>query len=74
MNKIPHRDRIALVRLVLEALPETDIDRQVSMCYMENYADIDIRIELRITKKKLMECRGRIREKLLAAAEMFSGE
>lgn len=38
---------------------------------MQNFSDWDIRIELQITKKSLLEARKRIKEKLLCEAERF---
>ena len=50
---------------MLESLPEDDIDRRVSIKYMENYSEMDIRIELQITRKALQESRKRIKQMLL---------
>ena len=58
-----------MVRLVIDSLPEDSVDKKVSTCYMQNFSDWDIRIELRITKKSLLESRKRIKEKLLCEAE-----
>jgi hypothetical protein len=65
MKKITHCDRVSIVRQMLESLPEDDIDRRVSIKYMENYSEIDIRIELQITRKALQESRKRIKQMLL---------
>lgn len=65
MKKITHCDRVSVVRQMLESLPEDDIDRRVSIKYMENYSEMDIRIELQITRKALQESRKRIKQMLL---------
>lgn len=65
MKKITHSERLTLVRLVIDSLPEDDIDRRVSAKYMENYSEMDIRIELQITRKALQESRKRIKKMLL---------
>lgn len=65
MKKITHCDRVSIVRQMLERLPEDDIDRRVSIKYMENYSEMDIRIELQITRKALQESRKRIKQMLL---------
>ena len=69
MKKISYLDRLKLVRLVLDTMPEDSIDKAVSVRYMENYTDMDIRIELRITKKSLKESRGRIKRMLIEAQD-----
>ena len=66
---VPRDKRIALVRCVVNAMPEDSIDKKVSNCYMENYCDLDIRIELKITCKNLKESRFRIKQMLLEAAD-----
>ena len=65
MKKLTHSDRLTLVRLVLDIMPEDSIDKAVSRKYMENCSDLDIRIELQITKKSLTESRKRIKQLLL---------
>ncbi len=65
MRKITHCDRVSIVRQILESLPEDDIDRRVSVKYMENYSEMDIRIELQITRKALQDSRKRIKKMLL---------
>lgn len=68
-KKLPYRDRVALVRLVIGSMPEDAVEKKVANCYMENYCDLDIRLELNITKKSLMESRLRIKQILLEAAD-----
>ena len=58
--------------MVLENIPENNMDKKVAYCYMDNFADIDIRIELRITKKCLMESRERLKEKINQTAKQFA--
>ena len=48
-------------------MPSESTERQVSVRYMQNYCDMDIRIDLRITKQSLQDSRAKIKALLLAA-------
>jgi hypothetical protein len=48
-------------------MPPESTERQVSVRYMQNFSDMDIRVDLRITKKSLLDSRKKIRALLLAA-------
>jgi hypothetical protein len=48
-------------------MPSESTERQVSVRYMQNYCDMDIRIDLRITKQSLQDSREKIKALLLAA-------
>jgi hypothetical protein len=48
-------------------MPKNSTERQVSVRYMQNYCDMDIRIDLHITKKNLQDSREKIKALLLAA-------
>lgn len=67
MRFIARRERLALVRLVVQTMPDGCVDKLVSVRYMKNYSDLDIRDELEITKKNLLESRERIKEMLIKA-------
>ena len=56
---------VQLIRQLIDSLPEDNIDRQVSEKHMQNYSEMDIRSELRITRKALQESRKRIKKMLL---------
>jgi hypothetical protein len=60
--------------MVLGSLPEESVEKKVLICYMENYSEWDIRLELKITKKALGESREKIRQLLLDTAEKIHGE
>lgn len=66
-KKQNYRKRRALVRLTVMQMPAESTEKQVSVRYMQNYCDIDIRMELRITKANLQESRKKIKALLLAA-------
>ena len=66
MRKLTHSERLTLVRLVVENLPEDSIDRGVALRYMANYTEMDIRAEMQITRKSLTESRKRLKQLLLA--------
>jgi len=59
--------KYGLVKKVISDLDENGNERKVAVCYMQNYCDIDIRIELKITKKELQQIRKAIKQKLLDA-------
>lgn len=65
MNKLTHSDRLKLVRLVIESLPEDSIDKGVALRYMANYTEMDIRAEMQITRKSLTESRKRLKQLLI---------
>lgn len=69
MKKLPYRDRVALVRLVVSTMPEDTVEKKVSNCFMKNYCEMDIRLELKITQKSLCESKLRIKQMLLEAAD-----
>lgn len=48
-------------------MPSNSTERKVSVRYMQNYCDMDIRIDLRITKQSLQDSREKIKALLLAA-------
>jgi len=58
-------DNTKAVRKALLSLDKNDNIRRVMVCYMLNYCEIDIRQELQITKKELLEARKRIKEILV---------
>jgi uncharacterized protein YkvS len=59
--------KYALVREVVLSLDENGNERRVAVCYMQNYSDLDIRDELKITKKELLAIRKALKQKLLDA-------
>lgn len=69
MFRLSQKDRVELIHLLLDSLDADNIDRRVSECLMQNYSEMDIRVELKITKKALGESRGRIKALLLEAAD-----
>ena len=66
-KKKNYRRRREIVRLTVMSMPSESTERQVSVRYMQNYCDMDIRIELRITKQSLQDSREKIKALLLAA-------
>lgn len=48
-------------------MPSESTEKQVSIRYMQNYCDLDIRFDLRITKQNLQQSREKIKALLLAA-------
>jgi hypothetical protein len=66
-KKTNYRKKRALVRLTVMQMPPESTERQVSVRYMQNFSDMDIRVDLRITKKSLLDSRKKIRALLLAA-------
>lgn len=48
-------------------MPSESTERQVSVRYMQNFSDMDIRIDLQITKRNLQDSREKIKALLLAA-------
>ena len=56
-----------MVRLTVEQMPSESTEKQVSIRYMQNYCDLDIRFDLRITKQNLQQSREKIKALLLAA-------
>lgn len=69
MFRLSQRDRVELIHMLLDSMEPDNIDRRVSECIMQNYSDMDIRLELKITKKALGESRSRIKSLLLEAAD-----
>lgn len=69
MFRLSQRDRVELIHMLLDSMKPDNIDRRVSECIMQNYSDMDIRLELKITKKALGESRSRIKSLLLEAAD-----
>ena len=59
--------KYALVKQVIFALDKNGNERKVAICYMQNYCDLDIRVELKITKKELLQIRKALKQKLLDA-------
>lgn len=53
--------------MTVMSMPSESTERQVSVRYMQNYCDMDIRIDLRITKQGLQDSREKIKSLLLAA-------
>ena len=51
--------------MVLSSLPEESVEKKVLICYMENYSEYEIRLELKITKKVLGESRLKIKQLLI---------
>lgn len=62
MQKINRRTAI---HNLLLSLDKGDNIRRVMICYMLNYSEIDIREELKITKRELIQIRNRIKKKLV---------
>lgn len=48
-------------------MPSESTERKVSVRYMQNFSDMDIRIDLQITKRNLQDSREKIKALLLAA-------
>lgn len=53
--------------MTVMSMPSESTERQVSVRYMQNYCDMDIRIDLHITKQSLQDSREKIKALLLAA-------
>ena len=53
--------------MTVMSMPTDSTERQVSVRYMQNYCDMDIRIDLHITKQNLHDSREKIKSLLLAA-------
>lgn len=69
MKRVPNRDRIKLVRHVLDDMPEDSVEKKVSEKYMKNYCDLDIKLELKISGRSLLDSRLKIKKLLLEAAD-----
>lgn len=61
------RERLRIVRMVYESLPPESLERDVAIRYMLDYAEIDIREELAITKRALQTAKDALRVLLIAA-------
>lgn len=55
------RRRIKLVRQALESMPRSGIERMVSLRYMHDFTELDIREDLCITKRVLSDAKVRIK-------------
>lgn len=55
------RKRIELVRRALENMPTSGMERMVSLRYMHDYTELDIREDLCITKRVLGDTKIKIR-------------
>lgn len=53
--------------MTVMSMPSESTERKVSVRYMQNYCDMDIRIDLQITKRNLQDSREKIKALLLAA-------
>ena len=55
------RERIRLVRQAVESMSRESMEYAVSLCYMRNYSEIDIRDELFLQKRILTKTKGNIK-------------
>lgn len=60
------RERYRLIRQAVENMPPSGLERMVSLRYMHNYTDMDIREEMCITKRVLADTKDRIRKILIS--------